>query len=130
MEFVAECRGLYQGWRCAVANQAVSTRATSGWSIRSVYSARGQPRGRRISQVPNASVSGHAMLLDPAAVPSSHRLLRLPFIAFQIFDPVGLRMSTNEAESLHLRCGPPVALPTLSSCCYLHAPKARLPVGG
>jgi hypothetical protein len=35
----------------------------------------------------------------------------------------------HEAEPLHLRYGPRVALPTLSSCCYLHEPKARFPVG-
>jgi hypothetical protein len=29
----------------------------------------------------------------------------------------------------HLRYGPRVALPTLSSCRYLHKPKARFPVG-
>src|ERR1700745_129064 len=38
-------------------------------------------------------------------------------------------MSTYEAQSLHLRYGLSVALPTLSSCRYLHQPKARFPVG-
>src|SRR5215471_11184414 len=38
-------------------------------------------------------------------------------------------MSTHEAQSLHLRYGPSVALPTLSSYRYLHKPKARFPVG-
>ena len=38
-------------------------------------------------------------------------------------------MSTHEAQSLHLRYGLSVALPTLSSCRYLHQPKARFPVG-
>src|SRR6185437_7876233 len=38
-------------------------------------------------------------------------------------------MSTHEARSLHLRYGLSVALPTLSSCRYLHQPKARFPVG-
>ncbi len=37
-------------------------------------------------------------------------------------------MSTHEAQSLHLRYGLSVALPTLSSCRYLHQPKARFPV--
>ena len=32
------------------------------------------PRQRWISQVPDASVSGRAVLLDPAAVSGSHRL--------------------------------------------------------
>ena len=96
--------------------------------IRSAYSA-GWPRRRWISQVPDASFSGRAVLSDPAAVSSGHRRLRPLTVAFQIFDPVGLRTSTHEARSLHLRYGPPVALPTLSSCCYLHKPKARFPVG-
>ena len=69
------------------------------------------------------------MLSDPAAVSSGHRHSRPPTVAFQVFDPVGLRMSTHEAQSLHLRYGPPIALPTLSSCRYLHKPKARSPVG-
>jgi hypothetical protein len=34
------------------------------------------------------------VLLDPAAVSGSHRLLRLPTIAFQNIDTVGLRMTT------------------------------------
>jgi methionine synthase II (cobalamin-independent) len=38
-------------------------------------------------------------------------------------------MSTHEAQSLHLRYGPSVALPTLNSCRCLHKPKARFPVG-
>src|SRR3982074_1892785 len=38
-------------------------------------------------------------------------------------------MSTHEARSLHLPYGLSVALPTLSSCRYLHQPKARFPVG-
>jgi hypothetical protein len=96
--------------------------------FRSAYSASG-PRRRWISQVPDASFSGRAVLLDPAAVSSGHRQLRPPTVAFQVFDPVGLRMTTHEAQSLHLRYGLPVALPTLSSCRYLHKPKARFPVG-
>ena len=88
-----------------------------------------RPRRRWISQVPDASVSGRAVLSDPAAVSSGHRQCRPPTIAFQVFDPVGLRTSTHEAQSLHLRYGPSVALPTLSSCRYLHKPKARFPVG-
>src|SRR5260370_3275440 len=81
-----------------------------------------------MSEVPNDSISGRAVLSDPAAVFGGHRHLRPPTVAFQIFDPVGLRMSTHEAQSLYLRYGPPVALPTLSSCRYLHKPKARFPV--
>jgi hypothetical protein len=106
-----------------------SRRPSSEWFFRSAYSAREGPRRRWISQVPDTSVSGRAVLSDPAAVSSGHRHLRPPTVAFQVFDPVGLRMSTHEAQSLHLRYGPPVALPTLSPCRYLHKPKARFPVG-
>ena len=35
----------------------------------------------------------------------------------------------NEADPLHFRYGPRVALPTLSPCRYLHEPKTRFPVG-
>src|ERR1700716_140278 len=38
-------------------------------------------------------------------------------------------MSAHEAQTLPLRYGLSVALPTLSSCRYLHQPKARFPVG-
>src|SRR5262249_33621998 len=34
----------------------------------------------------------------------------------------------HEAQSLHLRYGPSVALPTLNPCRCLHEPKARFPV--
>src|SRR5262249_48635373 len=37
-------------------------------------------------------------------------------------------LSNHEAQSLHLRYGPDVARPTLSSCRYLHGPKARFQV--
>jgi hypothetical protein len=36
---------------------------------------------------------------------------------------------TNEAQSLHLRYGPLIALPTLNSSRYLHESKARFSVG-
>lgn len=36
---------------------------------------------------------------------------------------------SHEAESLHLRYGPDVALSTLRPCRCLHAPKTRFPVG-
>ena len=52
--------------------------------------------------------------------------------AFQVFDPVGPRVAgkpaSHEAQSLHLRYGPDIALPTLNPCRYLHEPKARFPV--
>jgi len=67
------------------------------------------------------------VLLDPAGVSSDHRHFRSPTVAFQIFDPVGLRM-LHEAQSLHLRYGLDIALSTLNSCRYLHEPKTRFPV--
>jgi len=68
------------------------------------------------------------VLSDPAGVSNDHRLLRSPTVAFQVFDPVGLRMY-HEALSLHLRYGLDIALSTLNSCRYLHEPKTRFPVG-
>ena len=76
----------------------------------------------------DASISVHAVLLDPAGVSSDHRLLRSPTVAFQIFDPVGLRLC-HEAQSLHLRYGLDIALSTLNSCRHLHESKTRFPVG-
>src|ERR1017187_9453349 len=76
----------------------------------------------------DASISVHAVLSDPAGVSSDHRLLRSPTVAFQIFDPVGLR-NCHEAQSLHLCYGLDIALSTLNSCRYLHEPKTRFPVG-
>src|SRR5215469_11381339 len=76
----------------------------------------------------DASVSVHAVLLDPAGVSSDHRPLRSPTFAFQIFDPVGLRMC-HEAPSLYLRYGLDIALSTLNSCRLLHELKTRFPVG-
>jgi hypothetical protein len=76
----------------------------------------------------DASVSVHAVLLDPAGVSGDHRLLRSPTVAFQIFDPVGLRVC-HGAQSLHLRYGLDIALSTLNSYRHLHEPKTRFPVG-
>ena len=76
----------------------------------------------------DASISVHAVLLDPAGVSGDHRLLRSPTVAFQIFDPVGFLMC-HEAQSLYLRYGLDIALSTLNSCCHLHEPKTRFPVG-
>lgn len=76
----------------------------------------------------DASISVHAVLSDHAGVSSDHRPWRSPTVAFQVFDPVGLRMC-NEAPSLHLRYGLHIAVSTLNSCRYLHEPKTRFPVG-
>src|ERR1017187_7601825 len=55
----------------------------------------------------DASISVHAVLLDPAGVSGDPRLLRSPTVAFQIFDPVGLRLfvSRGSIASLALRPG-------------------------
>src|SRR5207249_5491724 len=101
----------------------------SGWSIRLTYSACFPGRdGRGSPRCHDASISAHAVLLDPAGVSSDHRLLRSLTVAFQVFDPVGLRMC-HEAQSLHLRYGLDIALSTLNSCRHLHEPKTRFPVG-
>src|SRR5262249_53542699 len=72
----------------------------------------------------DASLSAHAVLLDPAGVFSDYRSFRSPTVAFQVFDPVGLRMC-HEARSLHLRYGLGIALSTLNPCCYLYESKSR-----
>ena len=95
----------------------------SGWSIRLTYSACFPGRdGGGSPRCHDASISAHAVLLDPAGVSSDHRLLRSLTVAFQVFDPVGLRMC-HEAQSLHLRYGLDIALSTLNSCRHLHEPK-------
>jgi hypothetical protein len=84
---------------------------------------RGSPRFRV------ASVSVRAVLSDPAGVSSilaSFGCLLLPS-KFSTLSASGL--PCHEAQSLHLRYGPDLALPTLSSCRYLHKPKARFLVG-
>jgi hypothetical protein len=55
--------------------------------------------------------------------PSSATYLGLPD-----FRPCRPPDDFHEPQSLHLRYGPNFALPTLSSCRYLHEPKARFPV--
>src|SRR6266571_1044880 len=76
----------------------------------------------------DASVSVHAVLLDPAGFSDDHRLYWPPTVAFQVFDPVGIRMC-HEARSLHVCYGLDIALSTLNSCRCLHEPKTRFPVG-
>ena len=99
-----------------------------GLPIRSTYSTIASQDDGGSPSCPDAFISVHAVLLDPAEVSSDHRPCgRLP-IAFQVFDPVGLRMC-NEAQSLHLRYGLGIALSTLNSCRHLHELKTRFPVG-
>jgi hypothetical protein len=84
---------------------------------------RGSPRFRV------ASISARAVLSDPAGVSdplASYGNLLVPS-KFSTLSASGL--SCHEAQSLHLRYGLDVALPTLSPCRYLHKPKARFLVG-
>ena len=86
-----------------------------------------QSRPLWISQVPWRFLFRPCRALRPRRSLQRPSPLRSPTVAFQIFDPVGLRMC-HEAQSLHLRYSPDVALPTLSPCCCLHEPKARFQV--
>jgi hypothetical protein len=84
---------------------------------------RGSPRFR------DASISVRAVLSDPAGVSdplASYGDLLVPS-KYSTLSASGL--SCHEAQSLHLRYGLDVALPTLSPCRYLHKPKARFLVG-
>jgi hypothetical protein len=68
------------------------------------------------------------VLSDPAAV-SDHLAMSGGILLPSRFSTLSARgSSSHEAQSLHLRYGLSVALPTLSSCRYLHQPKARFPV--
>ena len=70
------------------------------------------------------------MLLDPAAVSGNHRLLAIAYYCLPEFDSVGLRITRlTRLNHFTSRYSLSVALPTLSSCRYLHKPKARFPVG-
>src|SRR5262245_35708327 len=103
-------------------------RPSYGWSIQSAYSIdrvqdhRGSPRFR------DASISARAVLSDPAGVSgplASCGSLLVP----SKFSTLSASGSPNhEAQSLHVRYGPDVALPTLSPCRCLHKPKARFQV--
>lgn len=65
-----------------------------GWSFRLAYSIGrlpGQDHGGSL-RFHDVSISARAVLSDPAAVSSPLALYRWPTIAFQVFDPVGLRI--------------------------------------
>jgi hypothetical protein len=69
------------------------------------------------------------VLSDPAAVssPLAFRGSLLLPSRYSTLSACGLQ--NNEAQSLYLRYGPLVALPTLNSSRYLHESKARFSVG-
>jgi len=84
---------------------------------------RGSPRFR------GASISVRAVLSDPAGVSSSLAFCGSLLVPSKFSTLSASGCSCNEAQSLHLRYGPDLALPTLSPCRYLHEPKARFQVG-
>ena len=70
------------------------------------------------------------MLLDPAAVSGNHRLFAIAYYCLPEYRHC--RPADDNITRLNhftSRYSPSVALPTLSSCRYLHKPKARFPVG-
>ena len=77
----------------------------------------------------DASISARAVLSDPAGVSGSPRLLRATYLGLPGFRPCRPPDHYHEAQSLHLRYGPSIALSTLNSCRYLHEPKTRFSVG-
>jgi len=81
----------------------------------------GSPRFR------GASFSVRAVLSDPAGVSSPLAFCGSLLVPSK-FSTLSASGLCNEAQSLHLRYGLDVALPTLSPCCCLHEPKARFQV--
>lgn len=84
---------------------------------------RGSPRFRV------ASFSARAVLSDPAGVSNPLASYGNLLVPSKYSTLSASALSCHEAQSLHLRYGLDVALPTLSSCRYLHKPKARFLVG-
>jgi hypothetical protein len=84
---------------------------------------RGSPRFH------DASFSVHTVLSDPAGVSSSLAFYGSLLVPSKFSTLSASGCSCHEAQSLHLRYGPGLALPTLSPCRYLHEPKARFRVG-
>jgi hypothetical protein len=82
----------------------------------------GSPRFR------DASFSVRAVLSDPAGVSSPLAFCGSLLVPSKFSTLSASGISCNEAQSLHLRYGLDVALPTLSPCCCLHEPKARFQV--
>lgn len=82
----------------------------------------GSPRFR------DASFSVRAVLSDPAGVSSPLAFCGSLLVPSKFSTLSASGLSSNEAQSLHLRYGLDVALPTLSPCCCLHEPKARFQV--
>ena len=97
-------------------------------SVRILGRATTRPRPPWISQIPGCFSLHPCRALGPRRSLRQSSPYRLPTIAFQVFDLVGLRSNYHEAQSLHLHYGPDAALSTLSPCRYLHKPKTRFPV--
>ena len=83
---------------------------------------RGSPRFR------DASFSVRAVLSDPAGVSGPLALCGNLLVPSKFSTLSASGLPNHEAQSLHLPYGPDVARPTLNSCRYLHAPKARFQV--
>ena len=84
---------------------------------------RGSPRFR------DASFSARAVLSDPAGVSRSLASCGSVLVPSKTSTLSASGCHNYEAQSLHLRYSPDVALPTLSPCRCLHEPKARFRVG-
>ena len=84
---------------------------------------RGSPRSL------DTSLSARAVLSDPAGV-SGTLAIAGAYCSLPSISTLSAPGLPHEAQSLHLRYGPGVALSTLSPCRCLHEPKTRFPVGG
>src|SRR5215472_1706909 len=96
------------------------------WPTRSIThrDRHGSPRFR------DSSFSVRAVLSDPAGVSSSLAFCGSLLLPSKFSTLSASGCSSDEAQSLHLRYSPDIALPTLSPCRYLHEPKARFQVEG
>ena len=78
----------------------------------------------------DASISAHAVLLDPAGVSATIAVFGRLLLPSRYSTLSASGFLSHEAQSLHLRYGLGIALSTLNSCRCLHEPKTRFPVGG
>ena len=77
----------------------------------------------------DASISAHAVLLDPAGVSATIAVFGRLLLPSRYLILSASGFLSHEAQSLHLRYGLGIALSTLNSCRCLHEPKTRFPVG-
>src|SRR5262250_974242 len=95
--------------------------------IRLIYSGPLQPAqgGGGSPRFLGASISAHAVLLDPAGVSTTIAFCGRLLLPSRYSTLSASGLPCHEAQSLHLRYGLGVALSTLSPCCCLHEPKTR-----